>query len=92
MAKKLRDFTITLYPAEFERGYFVTKFDFGQDLPKKHFQAATAAEIVVETEAFATAHGKPCHAGVRLVQGRKPAGFDAQTASLYYNMEMPKTS
>ncbi len=92
MAKKLRDFTVTLYPAELERGFFVTKFDFGQDLPKKSFQATTATQVVAEVKAFAKDHGKPCHASARLIQGRKPAGFDEQTKSLYYNVDLPQAT
>lgn len=91
MAKE-RNFVVTLYPAERERGYFVTKFDFGQDLPKKAFQAVSTEQAVAEARAFAVAHGKPCHASIRIVKGRKPAGFDRQTRSLYFNMETPQTT
>ncbi len=92
MPKKLRDFTVTLYPAKIERGYFITRFEFGQELPKKSFQAATADQAVTEARAFATEHGKSCQASIRLVQGRKPAGFDAKTKSLYFNMEVQQAS
>ncbi len=89
---KLRDFTVTLYPAKLERGFFVTSFDFGQELPKKQFQAATADQAVAEATAFATEHGKGCQASIRLVHGRKPAGFDAKTRSLYFNMDLPEAA
>jgi hypothetical protein len=92
MSRKLRDFTVTLYPAHLERGFFTTEIDFGQEYPKKHFQAATADQVVAEAKAFATEHGKGCSANVRLVQGRKPAGFDAKTKSLYFNMNLPEVA
>lgn len=92
MAKKLRDFLVTLYPAEYDRGYFVTKFQFGQDLPQQSFQAATTDAAIAVAEAFAMEHGDPCQASIRITQGRKPAGFDARTKSLYYNMDLPKAS
>ncbi len=92
MAKKLRDFTVTLYPAHLERGFYVTKFDFGQELPQKSFQVATADEAVAEAKAFASEHGKGCHASIRLDQGRKPAGFDVKCKNLYYNIELPVAS
>jgi hypothetical protein len=92
MAKKLRDFTVTLYPATLDRGYIVTRFDFGQDLPKKSLQAATAEQAVAEALAFATTHGKPCQASVRIASGRKPTGFDKQTRALYFNMNLPQAS
>ncbi|MCW9035400.1 MAG: hypothetical protein OQK35_00720 [Alphaproteobacteria bacterium] len=92
MTKKLRDFTVTLYPAKLERGFFVTSFDFGQEFPKKEFQVATTDQAVAKATAFATEHGKGCQASIRLVQGRKPAGFDAKTKSLYFNMELQQAS
>jgi len=92
MAKKLRNFTVTLYPAKLERGFFVTSFDFGQELPKKQFQAATTDEALAEAKAFAIEHGKGCQASIRIIQGRKPAGFDAKTKSLYFNMDLPEVA
>lgn len=92
MSKKLRDFVVTLYPAKMERGYFVTRFEFGQDLPRKRVQASSADDVVAEARTFASDHGQPCHAGIRITQGRKPAGFDAKTKALYFNMDMPEAS
>jgi len=92
MSKKRRNFVVTLYPATMERGYFVTRFDFGHDLPRKRIQASSTDEVIAETRTFASDHGRPCHAGIRITQGRKPAGFDAKTKSLYFNMERPEGS
>lgn len=65
---------------------------FGQDLPKKNFQAATADQAVAEATAFATEHGKSCQASIRLVQGRKPSGFDVKTRSLYFFLDTQKAA
>ncbi|MBE7635782.1 IS3 family transposase [Sneathiella sp. P13V-1] len=79
----------TLYPAKLERGFFVTSFGFGQELPQKQFQASTTDEAIGEAKAFTTEHSKGCQASIRITRGRKPAGFDAKTKSLYFNMELP---
>lgn len=87
MAKKLRDFLITLYPAHAEGAFMVTTFELGQDYPCKHVRAATTDDIIALAAAFAIEHGQGCKAQIRLIKGRKPAHFDRLTKDLYYNIE-----
>ena len=92
MSRKPRDFTITLYPAKREGGFVSTTIDFTQEYPRKGFQAATADQVVAEAKAFAVEYGEGCSASVRLVNGRKPAGFDAKCRGLYYNIDPPQAA
>jgi len=89
---KLRDFKVTLYPASLDRGFVVTKFSFGQELPKKKFQASTTDQVIAEAKAFAMEHGDACQASVSILSGRKPAGFDARAKNLYFNLPLTKAS
>lgn len=87
MAKKLRDFLITLHPAHAEGAFRVTTFELGQDYPCKHVQAATTDDVIAQAASFAAEHGAGCKASIRLIKGRKPAHFDRLTKDLYYNIE-----
>jgi len=87
MAKKLRAFTITLYPAHAEGAFMVTTFDACASYPSKQVQAATTDDVIALAKDFATEYGQGCKASIRLIAGRKPAHFDRQTADLYYNIK-----
>ena len=88
-------FEVTLYPAERStHGTIQTKIRLSEKYPSKTFDARTTAEVIGVVERFAADHGQGCSAYVHLKSkgARKPAGFDAATRNLYYNLDGPATA
>jgi len=51
------------------------------------FEASTTAEVLDAVQGLAQTYGRACRAGVRVVGGCKPPGFDDATKELFYNLE-----
>lgn len=89
---QVREFKVTLYPAHRERGFFVTKVNFGNPYPNRTISAAGMLDLVGQVEAFANQHGEGCSASVRCLGGRKPPGFKKATQDLYFNIKELETT
>jgi hypothetical protein len=93
---KTRKFSATLYPtyrSKHDPDSLVTKMVIGlasdgkDNGAKTEFEAATTADVVGAVQRFAETYGGACRASVRVLEGRKPAGFDEATRDLFYNLE-----
>jgi hypothetical protein len=92
---KTRKFSATLYPTfRCKHGDgLVTKMTFGlasdgkDNGAKTTFEAATTADVLGAVQRFAQTYGSACRASVRVLEGRKPTGFDEATKDLFYNLE-----
>lgn len=83
---QMRNYMITLYPAEVDRGFLVTKFRITDTHPTKHLEAAGISDLLDQVEHYAMEHGEPCRASVRCLSDRKPPGFDRATQDLFFNL------
>jgi hypothetical protein len=86
----LRKFTVKLYPAHKSHGgYYCFSFQVcgGDVYPSRTFEAATVRDVLDIVASFARDHGAACHASVSCQSKPKPAGFDAATERLYFNMD-----
>jgi len=93
---KSRTFSATLYPTHRSKHnpeVLVTKMTFGLTADGKTngthatFEASTTAEVVGTVQRLAQTYGGCCRASVRVLEGRKPPGFDDATRELVYNLE-----
>ena len=84
----IKKFRVSLDPVTLRGGIKSISYSLVEPSPSKEFEAATiegARQIVND---FAAEHGKPCHASVRSLDARKPAGFDKafDFYSLFFNL------
>ena len=87
-------FEITLVPAERDGAFITRSFcltDAGK-MPKFIVEALTIDELLARVATIANEHGEGCHAIVRCLEKRKPAGFDRRTGGLYYNLAPKEAS
>lgn len=61
-------------------------------MPKFIVEALTIDELLARVATIANEHGEGCHAIVRCLEKRKPAGFDRRTGGLYYNLAPKEAS
>ena len=84
---KMRTYSVTFHPAKRDGAFVSTSFVLTANYPRETFQAASVSEVVKKVEALAQGRGG-CRAYVDAPRGeRKPPGFDAATAKLYFNLD-----
>lgn len=83
----LKNFKVSLDPAERKNGFWTITYSIGQAGPSKNILVKNLDELRQEITAFAAEYGKPCHAHVKCLEKRKPAGFDKafDFHSLFFN-------
>ena len=81
------NYKITLYPAQKDGGFIVTKFVMMGKYPEHQITAAGMADLIEQVTQIALAHGEGRSASVRCLAHRKPPGFKAATKNLYFNLD-----
>ena len=85
----IKCFKISLDSAELKNGYWKISYCLSEPSPSKIVSVETLEELRAEVNAFAAEYGNPCHANVKCLEARKPAGFDKafNFSSLFFKGE-----
>jgi hypothetical protein len=89
-----RTFAVTIYKAKVEGEFVSIELDIGgrNGLPQNVRVDGTVDDALTVARRLAAEYAQPCRAGIRLVSGRKPPGFDDATRGLFFNLDKPQAT